>query len=118
MQQENILENNIVTDRTKANSKQSKANLLEALTCGKQYGLNLIVKSHDWGNSHEIYQVHQIKKGKPCDPVLSYVTQGKTIDDVHHQIHAMICLFQDKYIFEDAKVTNEKRFNWKLEAAN
>jgi hypothetical protein len=46
MQQENILEHNIVTDRTKANSKQSKANLLEALTWGKQYGLNLIVKRY------------------------------------------------------------------------
>lgn len=109
------LKNEIGTDRTKANSKKEKANLLETLERAKRYGIHLIIKRHDWGNSYEIYQIHTIKKGKPCQPELSYVTQGTTIEAVNNKIHAMVCLFQDKYIFEDPKVTNEKRLIWTLE---
>lgn len=108
------MKSEIITDRTKANSKQSKENVLHTIEWLKQYGVEVIVKSHSWGNSHEIYQAHTIKNGKPCEKTFSYVAQGQTLDDVHSKLHAIVCLFQDRYIFESAKVKNNTKHTWQL----
>lgn len=104
----------IKTDRTKANSKKSKENVEYYLKWLKQYGVDLIVKTHDWGHSHEIYQAHTTKNGKPCEKTYSYMDQGQTLDQVHTKLHAIVCLFQDRYIFEDPNVKNDKKLTWKL----
>ena len=108
----------IKTNRTKANSKKSKENVEYTLNWLKQYGVDIIVKTHDWGNSHEIYQAHRIHNGKPCEKIYSYVTQAKTLDDIHSILHGIVCLFQDKYIFESLKVKNESRREWMLKEVN
>ena len=108
------MESSIKTDRTKANSKQSKENVFSTLEWLKQYGVDLIVKSNDYGNSHEIYQGHSIKNGQPCKKEYSYMTQGKTLDDVNARLQTIVCMMQDRYIFESAKVKNDTKHEWKL----
>ena len=104
----------IKTDRTKANSKQSKNNVFSTLEWLKQYGVDLVVKSN-YGNSHEIYQGHSIKNGQPCKKEYSYMVQGKTLDDVNSRLQTIVCMMQDRYIFESAKVKNDTKHTWSLQ---
>jgi hypothetical protein len=103
-----------VTDRTKANSKKWAEQVLKNIEWCKQYDMEIIVRSHDWGNSHELYIAHTTKDGKPCKKVFDYLTQGQTLKHVSGILHNYAVLFQNKHIFEHANIKNEQTCKWVL----
>jgi len=103
------------TDRKKGNRVQDKDNVLHVVEWLKQYGVEIVVKSHDWGTHHDLYSIHRVKNGKECEPFEAWFASGKTLDEVHLKLMAIVALFQNKYIVESAKVENNTRHEWRLE---
>ena len=107
------METKINTDRTKDNSKKKAEYVLYELERLKQYGIEFIIKSN-YTDRHDIYQAHTIKKGKSCKKEFSFIGTEITLSDLHGFLGNLCSMFQDKYIFEAAIVTNEKKFTWGL----
>lgn len=109
------MQSEIRTDRKKGNRVQDKERVIEVIQWLDKYGVKVVVKTHDWGHSHEIYQVHNVRKGKPCEEYIQYFASGETLQDVYTKLFAIVCLFQDKHISESPQVKNEMRFTWRID---